>query len=455
MNCEKNQWQTAIQNMEKRLQYLRLNIHGYQILYRGELIGERYWEPFGRDSLHRMYSITKSFTALAIGLLAAEGRIRLEDRICSYFPGKLPEGGVHPWCGEMTIRDLLTMRTCYESTTFKRYDGDWVESFFRVQPDHVPGTVFNYDTSASHVLAALVEKLTGGDMLDYLREKVLRKVGFSEEAYLLKDPYGVSQGGSGLVCKLGDLAGIAMLCCHGGMLDGEQLIPADFLREATACQVPTDLQPTFDEQLGYGYMMWKTRYDGFVFYGMGGQLALCFPKQDLVFLTMADTIGNPAGLQMLYDCFYDTVYPAVTETDEYDWTPGLPEGDTRHGVESWRFYGPQDSEGGACDSRGWDTVTFDWGRQILTLVSENQTYEWHYGNGVWEHQKFPDTEYACECRGEWSMGHFVFHSFLTDEEEGHVAMDFAWKGDRMSVRLVSTSEPPFAKLKGFWAARRI
>ena len=225
-----NKWQNAVRSMEQRMESLRLNMHGYQILYRGELIGEHYWESFHRDSLHRMYSITKSFTSLATGLLAAEGKLGLDDRICTYFPEKLPEGGAHPWCEEMTIRDLLTMRTCYESTTFKRYDGDWVESFFRVTPDHVPGTVFNYDTSASHVLAALVEKLTGMDMLDYLRKKVLRRVGFSEEAYILKDPYGVSQGGSGLVSKLSDLAGIAMLCCRGGVLGGEQLIPADFLR---------------------------------------------------------------------------------------------------------------------------------------------------------------------------------------------------------------------------------
>lgn len=347
------------------------------------------------------------------------------------------------------------MRTCYESTTFKRYDGDWVESFFRVTPDHVPGTVFNYDTSASHVLAALVEKLTGMDLLDYLREKVLRRVGFSEEAYILKDPYGVSQGGSGLVSKLSDLAGIAMLCCRGGVLDGEQLIPADFLREATACQVPTNLQPTFDEQLGYGFMMWKTRYDGFAFYGMGGQLALCYPERDLVFLTMADTIGNPAGLQMIYDCFYDTVYPAVTGMPEYTNTQKLPAGERRRGVEHWHFYGMQDKAGAACDSSGWETVVFDWEQRIIILVSAEKTYEWYYGDDTWEYQKFPETDYTCMCRGQWMLGHFVFHSFLIDEEEGHVAMDFAWKGNRMSARLVSTSEPPFVKLKGFWAAEQI
>ena len=450
-----NKWQNAVRSMEQRMESLRLNMHGYQILYRGELIGEHYWESFHRDSLHRMYSITKSFTSLATGLLAAEGKLGLDDRICTYFPEKLPEGGAHPWCEEMTIRDLLTMRTCYESTTFKRYDGDWVESFFRVTPDHVPGTVFNYDTSASHVLAALVEKLTGMDMLDYLRKKVLRRVGFSEEAYILKDPYGVSQGGSGLVSKLSDLAGIAMLCCRAGVLGGEQLIPADFLREATACQVPTNLQPTFDEQLGYGFMMWKTRYDGFAFYGMGGQLALCYPERDLVFLTMADTIGNPAGLQMIYDCFYDTVYPAVTGMPEYTNTQKLPAGERRRGVEHWHFYGMQDKAGAACDSSGWETVVFDWEQRIIILVSAEKTYEWYYGDDTWEYQKFPETDYTCMCRGQWMLGHFVFHSFLIDEEEGHVAMDFAWKGNRMSARLVSTSEPPFVKLKGFWAAEQI
>ena len=104
-----NKWQNAVRSMEQRMESLRLNMHGYQILYRGELIGEHYWESFHRDSLHRMYSITKSFTSLATGLLAAEGKLGLDDRICTYFPEKLPEGGAHPWCEEMTIRDLPVM----------------------------------------------------------------------------------------------------------------------------------------------------------------------------------------------------------------------------------------------------------------------------------------------------------------------------------------------------------
>ena len=88
----------------------------------------------------------------------------------------------------MTIRQMLTMSTCHASTTYKRYSGkDWTESFFRVEPDHPAGTLFSYDTSSSHTLAALVEKLTGMKMLDYLRTKALDKIDFSKEAYLEKE----------------------------------------------------------------------------------------------------------------------------------------------------------------------------------------------------------------------------------------------------------------------------
>ena len=67
---------------------------------------------------------------------------------------------------------MLMMRTCHASTTYKvDMKSDWVESFFIVPPTHKPGTVFHYDTSAAHVLCALVEKLTHMPMLDYMKEK--------------------------------------------------------------------------------------------------------------------------------------------------------------------------------------------------------------------------------------------------------------------------------------------
>ena len=105
---------------------------------------------------------------LAIGLLQGEGRLRIEDPICQYFEVKLGEE-VHPWINQTTIKDMLCMTTPHQTTTYKRYQGEWVESFFRVTPTHKPGTIFSYDTSATHVLSALVEKLSGMDLMSYLR----------------------------------------------------------------------------------------------------------------------------------------------------------------------------------------------------------------------------------------------------------------------------------------------
>lgn len=452
--------------LEEQLQESRVRIHGYLLLSGKKIIAEKYREPYGAGVMHRMYSVTKSFVALAVGLLVKEGKITLEDKICDYFPEKLPEGGAHPWCQEMTIRDMLSMRTCYNSTTYKRYESDdWTESFFRVKPDHVPGTVFHYDTSSVHVLSALVEKLTGTALLDYMREKCLDELGFSKEAYIIRDPVGVSQGGSGLMCTLRDVARVAWLCSHLGILNRRELLPKAFLQEALCPCVPTDLQPVRDEQCGYGYLFWMPRTqpaaldgsweDGFVMYGMGGQLAMCFPKKDLCFVTMADTIGNPAGLQIIYDCFYRTVYPCLQEKAE-----GHPELSGQDASRTERgTIRKADREVFSCypNSMGWERIAFDWSRSTVTLEHEKECLKLEFGDGEADRrqQLFGNTGYQCECFGEWKMGHFILKCFVTDEEQGHVWMDFCRKDARLSVRMVSTGEPFFARFCGSFSGQEM
>ena len=88
----------AVEEMESQLKKLRVRIHGYMLIKGENILAEKYYAPFGRESLHRMFSVTKSFTALAVGLLVKDGLVSLSDRICTFFPEKLPEGGAHPWC---------------------------------------------------------------------------------------------------------------------------------------------------------------------------------------------------------------------------------------------------------------------------------------------------------------------------------------------------------------------
>lgn len=453
---EYNISQDAVDKMEELFQKRGVRIHGYMLLGGRKVLKERYFGPYQKDDNHRMYSITKSFVALAVGLLEKNGLITLEDKICEYFPEKLPGDGAHPWCGEMTIRDLLTMRTCYGSTTYKRYDGDdWTESFFRVKPDHVPGTVFSYDTSAAHVLGALVEKLTGMKLLDYMRKEMLDELGFSKEAYIIPDPVGVSQGGSGLMCTMTDVARVAYLCNHYGVLDGRELLPSGFLRDAVSNLVPTDLQPKLDEQFGYGYYIWMTREEGYVFFGMGGQLAVCFPKYDFCYLTIADTIGSPAGLQILYDCFYETVYPFLKERREDNPLAFAQTAKTKDTEErpkenqTYRFYP---------NPMGWSRVSFDWEERLVQITIPAGDFTLAFEEDSWKQQPFLNTGYTCECRGMWKKGHFFLECFVIDEEQGNVRMEFAFKDDRLTLHSVSTGEPFFAKLQssfnGFASAER-
>ena len=176
-------------------------MHSALIYQNGRILEESYFEPYSGDSLHRMFSVTKSFTSLAVGGLLAEGRLSLGDRIIDYFPEYTPLDP-HPYLAAMTIRDMLTMRTCHKATTYKiNMAEDWVRSFFITPPDHRPGTVFKYDTSSAHTLAALVKKLSGRGILGYLRQIFPEELHFSEDALVLTDPFGTELGGSGLLAR--------------------------------------------------------------------------------------------------------------------------------------------------------------------------------------------------------------------------------------------------------------
>lgn len=295
-----------------RLEHYQVYMHSILIMRHNRLVAEGYYAPYKRDTLHRMFSVCKTLNALAIGLLIQEGRLSLSDKVVSYFPDKVPQN-VHPFIADMTIQDLLMMRTCHASTTYKYSENtEWVESFFTTPPTHKPGSVFHYDTSAAHVLCVLTERLTGRPMLDYLKEKVLDKIGWSKDSYVLKNAWNDSQGGSGLMATPRDLLLLARLLMQEGSYEGEQLLPRDFVRKMTSNLTPNAVTGgVISEAQGYGYQLWRTRHDGFVCYGMGGQLAVCLPQKDLILVTTADTQGCPGGNDLIYNSFYEEILPGL------------------------------------------------------------------------------------------------------------------------------------------------
>ena len=301
-----------------------ISMHSFLLCKDDCLVAEGYYAPVKKDDLHRMFSVTKSFVSIAIGLLQEEGRLSLDDSIVKFFPEYVPNTSeTHPWLLATTIRDMLSMRSCHASTTYDKFSSktDWVKSFFTVAPTHKPGTVFHYDTSATHTLCALVEKLTNMKMLDYLRNKVLNEIGFSKEAYCLTDGFGVSMGGSGLMATSRDLMCFALLILHNGNLNGKQYISADYIKEATSFQTATCVTgPVPSESQGYGLQFWIGEHNSIVCYGMGGQLAILLPEYNTAIVTTADTQGYQGGNQVIYDAIFRHILPEL-EKKQSPWTP--------------------------------------------------------------------------------------------------------------------------------------
>ncbi|MBD5457938.1 MAG: serine hydrolase, partial [Lachnospiraceae bacterium] len=247
------------------------------------------------------------------GLLAEEGKLSLEDPIVRHFPEKLPKE-VHPWIAATTIKDMLMMRSCHAATTYKLDpNADWVESYFITPPTHPAGTLFHYDTSAPHTLCALVEKMTGLSMLDYLKKK-LAPLGLSEQSYMIKDPFGVSMGGSGLVALPLDMLKFGYFIAHRGNVLGKQLLSASYIDMAVSHLSDTCVTaPLPSEAQGYGLQFWRGAHSGYTCYGMGGQLIIFLPDHDLICVTTADTQDISGSNQQIYDALYEELLPRMQE----------------------------------------------------------------------------------------------------------------------------------------------
>ncbi|MBL0887561.1 serine hydrolase domain-containing protein [Myceligenerans indicum] len=300
----------AVGLVARRAAALDIALHTVEVSVRGELVAHAACAPRGPHVPQRMYSVSKTVTGLAVGLLEAEGALSADDPITAHFPEMSP---VHPWLEATTIRHLLTMRGPHRSTTYRLTEGDWLASYFRVPPTHPPGTLFTYDTSAAYTLAALVERLSGASLADYLRPRLSDPLGVGPDLRFLTGPDGISHGGSGLICTPRDLLRLAHLLLADGVHDGVRLIPAGHLRDTFRPQADTT-QLTWGGTLrgGYGYQTWLPARGGWLMFGLGGQIVYGDPARGLAVVVTADAQACTGGDQRLLDDVMDRLVDPLT-----------------------------------------------------------------------------------------------------------------------------------------------
>ena len=311
----------------KNLESYEMPIHSILMSRGDDIYAESYFAPFHDKFLHRMYSVSKSFVAMAVGAAVTEGLFSLDDVIIDH----LPEYKNHQsdqFQAECTVRDMLMMKS--NIGTGVAWWGSFpsrAEAYYSMATSKVPGTAFYYDSIGSFLLGCMIEKLTGKTFLAYLKEKVLSHIGFSAESYTLIEPGGYTVGDSGVMCTTRDLWLFARFIMKKGEWNGKQYIDRSFMEDAVSFlgfnHFNTGIKRC--QTGGYGYLIWKTHEDGFSLIGMGDQLAICDLKRDLCFVITADNQGNEnASRDLIFHEYYKHFIEEVADE-------ALPENDETYG----------------------------------------------------------------------------------------------------------------------------
>lgn len=268
---------------------IKLPMHAMIMMRHGKIVTNGYWYPYAKELNHIIYSTSKSITALAIGFLIEEGKLSLDDKFVSFFP-ELITGPLHPYAEMRTIRNLLTMQDGQlgdPNNSIDRTYCDWFKSYLNSVPRVKPGTLYGYSNNATIGLCAVIEKVTGQKMMEYLKPRLFDKLDIHD--IYLEEQMGVETGSRGIHCKAEDLAKIGQMMLQGGKWDGEQVVPESWVKAATTSYVNVAnwSMPT-DGVNGYGYQWWEWRDGGWGTKGNGGNNIIYWPDTDVVLVTNAN-----------------------------------------------------------------------------------------------------------------------------------------------------------------------
>ncbi len=382
-------------------------IQSFMLQRHGHVVAEGWWSPYGPEIPHKLFSLSKSFTSTAVGLAIADGKLSLDDPVLSFFPEDAPSAP-GTYLKAMRVRDLLIMSSGQNSNTVTRLgevmrnsarSGEKITKAFLAAPvECKPGTLFIYNTPGSYMLSAIVQKVTGETVFDYLRPRLFEPLGIENPTWDAS-PQGITFGGVGLNIRTEDIARFGQLYLQKGEWKGKQLLPATWVETATARQTSNGSEPTSDWDQGYGYQFWRCRHGLYRGDGAFGQFCIVMPQQDAV---VAITSGT-RDMQAVMNLVWEKLLPAMQPTP----LPADAESDQKleHVLAGLTLHQPQGSATSATsaiaaqvsgktyqfptNAQNIDAVTLEFKGPDMTLVvrSLGQEYRIACGSGVWKKER--------------------------------------------------------------------
>jgi len=389
----------AILNFLESADTSKHEFHSFMMVRHGKVIAEGWWNPYAPDLKHTMYSVSKSFTSTAIGYAVTENKMTVNDKVVSFFPEYLPDS-VSPYLAQLTVKDLLSMSVGQDPDPSSRVPGDslWVKSFLETPILNEPGTVFLYNSMATYMLSAIVTRVTGEKVIDYLKPRLFDPLNITGVDWET-DPSGANVGGWGFRVKTEDMAKFGQLLLQKGMWNGQQVLSAKWIDEATSSKilqspdVPQEKRVTNDWLQGYCYQFWRTRHNSFRADGAFGQYILVLPEKDAVIAITSETNDMQGIMNMAWDQLLPAMQEGELASDENalqalstklaSLALEVPDKGT-HSTLSSTISGKTYAL--AANDRGLQSVSFQLGdpQSQVTFNSESGNHTLPLGAGSWE-----------------------------------------------------------------------
>lgn len=404
-----------------------IELHDFMLLRDSYVCCEATWVPYRKEDLHMLFSLSKAFTAIGIGFAVQEGLLTIDTPVYSIFREEMEQGGyaasIHSSAREITIEHLLTMSTGQEEEPpilNYEFDGNWIAKFLQITPLHKPGTAFFYDTTATYVLSAILTKITGVTLAEYLKPRFFTPLNITSYAWD-QSPEGNSLGGIGLNLSIESIAKLGIFLLHEGKWQGKQLLNADWIRRMTSNLVCSAGGDVYDNQnnwsCGYGYQIWQCTPDS-VYRGDGayGQFVIVAPKENVIIATLSGT----ADMSGLLDAIWKYLLPAClpinpaqlkeAPSEKRSFTIPFPLGTNDLPKDLLATYSLTENK------EGLEKINFDISSEnvlsITCIFKNNQSRCLTFGYKTWQDNRIPevthDKYYTCsdirtsQTSGSWA-----------------------------------------------------
>ncbi|MEJ3750096.1 serine hydrolase domain-containing protein [Actinomycetes bacterium KLBMP 9797] len=297
----------AITALLDRLEARSIECHSIMVVRHGHVVAEGWWAPYSAERPHLLYSLTKSFTSVAVGLAIADGLLSLDDRVVDVLPDRVP-ADISEQGRRLTVHHLLSMTTGHRTDSlaeaWQLEPDDLVKGFLRVPFPDAEGTRHAYDNPTTYVLARMVERVTGRGLPELLDDRLFKPMGV-DHAEWDRVASGAAFGFHGLHLTTEAVAAFGELLLRGGRWGDRQLVPRAWVRLATSRHIETlqvdDWSENPDSLCGYGYQFWMSRH-GYRGEGAFGQQCLVVPEHDLVVVVTGAITQGEAMPGAVWDC---------------------------------------------------------------------------------------------------------------------------------------------------------